>query len=75
MYIMKFTTGVYSLEIIKLQIKIFTKFKKVKSSLNIYVVDINQNSLNIAKDRWDEIEQYRHHTCLFFKRLPKTKYF
>ena len=29
---------------------------KNKSSLNIYVVDINQNSLNIAKDRWDEID-------------------
>ena len=49
--------------------------KKVKSSLNIYVVDINQNSLNIAKDRWDEIEQYRHATYLFLSVCQKDKYF
>lgn len=44
--------------------------KKLKLDVDVYVVDINQESLDISKDRWSSIETKYNQNCFFYRRYP-----
>lgn len=44
--------------------------KKVPLNSNIYIVDINKNSLKLSKKRWDSIKIKHFHKCFYYIKLP-----